>query len=167
MSSSKPLSSHLALVTGATGGIGKATCLSLATQGCSIAVHYNSASSTASDLVKQLEGLGVRAKAFQADLSKFDEVRRLHDYVMNSIGHPTILFNNAGLTLGKSGVKSISEISIEDFEETWRANCGSTFLLTQLCLPAMEEKEWGRVIFCSSVAGFTGGVVGPHHAYGS
>jgi 3-oxoacyl-[acyl-carrier protein] reductase len=45
--------------------------------------------------------------------------------------------------MGKSGVKEISDISIEDFEQTWRANCSSTFLLTQLCIPAMEKKGWG------------------------
>ena len=80
------------------------------------------------------------------------------------MGHPTILFNNAGLTAGKSGVKSLDEISIEDFEFTWRANCGSAYLLTQLCLPNMVKQGFGRVIFCSSVAGFNGGVVGPHYA---
>ena len=80
------------------------------------------------------------------------------------MGHPTILFNNAGITI-KSGVKDVQEVSMEMFEETWRANCGSAFLLTQLCLPEMERRGWGRVVFCSSVAGFTGGVVGPHYAY--
>jgi 3-oxoacyl-[acyl-carrier protein] reductase len=85
--------------------------------------------------------------------------------VTSTLGQPTILFNNAGSSLGKSGVKSISDITIDDFEKTWRTNCGTAFLLTQLCIPAMEEKGWGRVIFCSSVAGFTGGVVGPHYAY--
>lgn len=80
------------------------------------------------------------------------------------MGNPDILFANAGLTLGKSGITSLSTITIDDFERTWRANCGSAFLLTQLCMPAMETAGWGRVIFCSSVAGFTGGVVGPHYA---
>jgi len=83
--------------------------------------------------------------------------------VRDNLGDPTVLFNNAGLTL-KHGVQSIEEISIAQFEETWRANCGSAFLLTQLCLPFMEHAGFGRVIFCSSVAGFTGGVVGPHYA---
>jgi 3-oxoacyl-[acyl-carrier protein] reductase len=77
---------------------------------------------------------------------------------------PTILFNNAGLTIGKHGVTSASEVTVDQFEATWRANCGSAFLLTQLCLPAMEDAGWGRIIFNSSVAGFTGGVVGPHYA---
>jgi len=158
------LSSHLALVTGATGGIGKATCLALAHLKCNIAVHYNTASDTAESLISELNSVGVNAHAFQADLSSYEGARSLHAAVVKQLGHPTILFNNAGLTMGKSGVKDISEISVEDFEQTWRANCGTGFLLTQLCIPKMVENGWGRVIFCSSVAGFTGGVVGPHYA---
>jgi 3-oxoacyl-[acyl-carrier protein] reductase len=68
------LRSHLALVTGASGGIGKATCLALASMGCSIAVHYHSSKSAAEDLVTQLEEKGVKAEAFKADLTKYDEV---------------------------------------------------------------------------------------------
>ncbi|KAH7327089.1 3-oxoacyl-reductase [Rhexocercosporidium sp. MPI-PUGE-AT-0058] len=154
---------HLALVTGASGGIGRATCQALASLGCSIAVHYHSSEDKATALVKELKEKGVKAESFKADLSNYDEVRSLHTAVVSSLGHPTILFNNAGLTL-KSGIKKITEISIEEFEHTWKANCGSAFLMTQLCLPAMEKKGWGRVIFCSSVAGFNGGVVGPHYA---
>ncbi|KAL0258153.1 hypothetical protein SLS55_007325 [Diplodia seriata] len=159
------LGSHLALVTGASGGIGKATCLALAELGCSIAAHYYSNSDAANALVDQLKAKGVKAQAFQADLSSYDEVRKLHSSVYSSLGAPTILFNNAGSTLSKHGLRSASDISIEDFELTWRSNCGSAFLLTQLCLPDMEKAGWGRVIFCSSVAGLNGGVVGPHYAY--
>lgn len=83
------------------------------------------------------------------------------------MGASTILFNNAGLTGGIHGVGDVAEVSVEVFEETWRANCGSAFLLTQLCVPGMEGVGWGRVVFCSSGAAFTGGVVGPHYAYAS
>lgn len=158
------LSSQLALITGGTGGIGQATARALADLHCNVAVHFNSAGDKAKNLVDELQQLGVHAQAFQADLSSYDETRRLHKEVTESMGQPTILFNNAGLTLGKSGIKDISEISIEDFENTWRANTGSAYLLTQLCMPSMVDAGFGRVIFCSSVAGLSGGIVGPHYA---
>lgn len=176
------LSQHVALVTGASGGIGKATCLKLAEMGCTIAAHYNSNVDVAKALIKSLKEKGVRAEAFQADLNDYEEVcspdvfsrsqqidpwqvRRLHSSVVSALGHPSILFNNGGTTLSQHGLKSASDVSIEDFEKTWRSNCGSAFLLTQLCAPAMENGGWGRIIFCSSVAAFNGGVVGPHYAY--
>lgn len=180
----------LALVTGSTGGIGQATCRKLAEIGLNIAVHYNSATGKAAELVKELEGMGVKAQAYKADMSDYESVRRpcssseprrlqvfkprltnprhqvrkLHASVTSTLGHPTVLFANAGTTLGQSGIQSATAITIETFESTWRTNCGSAFLLTQLCLPFMESESLGRVIFCSSVAGFTGGVVGPHYA---
>lgn len=160
----KDLNGRLALATGATGGIGRATCHALASIGCDVAVHYHTAALTAQDLAAELRVKGVKATCFQADLRQYDGVRELHKQVTNIMGAPSILFNNAGITM-KHGVKDISEVSVEMFEDTWRANCGSAFLLTQLCLPEMEELGWGRVIFCSSVAGFTGGVVGPHYAH--
>ena len=64
----------LALVTGATGGIGKVTCRKLAELGCNIAVHYNSAKDTAEELVQELGSLGVTVQAFQADMSSYDNV---------------------------------------------------------------------------------------------
>ncbi|KAF2104529.1 NAD-binding protein [Rhizodiscina lignyota] len=157
------LTGHIALITGGTGGIGKATCYSLAKMGCTIAIHYNQAKSIAEEMLKDFEAQGIKAKAFQADMSDYDQVRKLYKDVVESLGDPTILFNNAGITI-KHGVKDVSEISLEQFELTWKANCGSAYLLTQLCIPAMEKNAWGRVIFCSSVAAFTGGVVGPHYA---
>lgn len=159
------LTPHLALITGCTGGIGIATAHALASLHCSIAIHYHTASSTASTLASELRSkYGVRASPFQADLSSYASVRALHAAVVQEMGHPTILFNNAGSIGPKSGVKTLDEISVDEFEETWRINCGSAYLLTQLCLPAMVEAGFGRVVFCSSVAGFSGGVVGPHYA---
>ncbi|KAI9709888.1 MAG: hypothetical protein M1820_002965 [Bogoriella megaspora] len=157
------LKTHLALITGATGGIGLATSHALAALGCSIAIHYHSNSRGASTLVDSLLSKGVRVLAFQADLSDYEQVRNLHKQVVATLGEPSILFNNAGIA-NPSGVKNIDEVDIDVFENTWRTNCGSAFLLTKLCLPAMERRGWGRVVFCSSVAGFTGGVVGPHYA---
>lgn len=61
-------------VTGASGGIGKATCLALAKMGCSIAVHYHSNSGSAGKLVEELRNMKVKAESFKADLTKYEEV---------------------------------------------------------------------------------------------
>jgi len=68
------LSKHIALVTGGTGGIGSATCRTLAALGCTIAVHFHTNENAATSLVAELERMGVRAHAFQADLSRYEGV---------------------------------------------------------------------------------------------
>jgi len=159
------LKGKLALITGCTGGIGTAAARVLARKGAAIAVHYHTAAQAAQSLIKELEELGVKAKAFQADLSTYEAVRALHAAVKAAMGDPDILFCNSGIlakTIGPKG--NIHDISVDMFEDTWRTNTGVHFLLTQLCLPAMEAQSWGRVIFCSSVAAGTGGVIGPHYA---
>ncbi|ETN39934.1 uncharacterized protein HMPREF1541_06161 [Cyphellophora europaea CBS 101466] len=164
---------HLALITGATGGIGRATCHALARLGISVAAHFNAAKDDAEVLVQELtEQYQVRAACFQADLGDYDAVHRLHASVVATLGHPNILFLNAGTTGGVSGVKNLTEVPFDVFEQTWRINCGSNILLTQLCLPALTlarsgttaTEPWGRIIFNSSAAAFTGGLVGPHYA---
>ncbi|KAF9005080.1 NAD-binding protein [Cyathus striatus] len=151
---SDSLKGQLALITGASGGIGYATSLALARRGCSIAVHYHSAVNKANTLVQELKNIGVSAEAFQADLK-----------VVQKMGNPDILFNNSGVTGTRTGPQGdIQSVSVEEFESTWKTNTGSSYLLTQLCLPSMENKKHGRIIFCSSVAAGTGGVIGPHYA---
>ncbi|EIN04398.1 NAD(P)-binding protein [Punctularia strigosozonata HHB-11173 SS5] len=145
-----------------SGGIGKATALALAKRGCSIAVHYHR---NAEEATKLVAALGVKAAAFQADLSSYDEARWLHAEVVRELGHPDILYNNSGMTGTRIGPRGdIGDMSVDEFERTWRTNTGTAYLLTQLCIPHMEEQKWGRIIFCSSVAAGTGGVIGPHYA---
>ena len=83
----------------------------------------------------KLVTFGVRAKAFQADLSSYDGVRRLHAAVVESLGHPDVLFNNAGVSLKVIGADGdIENISPEEFETTWRINTGTHYLVTSLLL---------------------------------
>ena len=74
----RPLEGLLALVTGASGGIGRATCLVLADQGCNIAVHYFRNQNAARDIVSQCKDKGVKSECFGADLSNYDDVSELH-----------------------------------------------------------------------------------------
>ena len=113
------------------GGIGRATSLALARKGCSIAVHYHSSKDKAEALVSELSKInGITAMAFQADLSNYDNVRKLHAEVIRHMGHPDILFNNSGTTnsvIGPNG--NIEDVSIEEFESTWKTNTGSSYLV--------------------------------------
>lgn len=159
------------LITGATGGIGRATALAFAKTGeYHLALHYNSASQEVrDDLHAQIRNIIPSSKTlkivfFQADLSDYDSVRRLHEDVTDWFNRVDVLFNNSGTVFGHQGVQNLADVPIDVFEKTWRVNTGSAILLTQLCLPEMEAQGWGRVIFCSSVAAFTGGLVGPHYA---
>ncbi|KAK4561409.1 hypothetical protein LTR86_004726 [Recurvomyces mirabilis] len=170
----------VALITGATGGIGRATAIAFAKTGrYDLALHYNNASQETRDEIKTtILALApspdpdtgatrtgqTKVEFFRADMGDYASVRELHSDVAKVFGKVDILFNNAGSTLGYQGVKNLADIPIDLFESTWRVNTGSGILLTQLCLPAMEEQGWGRVIFDSSVAAFTGGSVGPHYA---
>ncbi|KAI0074705.1 3-oxoacyl-reductase [Panus rudis PR-1116 ss-1] len=165
--SNKPLSGKLALVTGASGGIGQASAKELARLGCSIAVHHSSEESKpkADQLVSELTLLGVKAAAFQADLSTYAGADALYNAVVKDFGHPDILFSNHGATgkvIGPNG--DIGDITPEMFEQIWRLNAGTAFRLAQLCIPHMEKQKWGRVIFTSSVAAGNGGVIGPQYA---
>jgi 3-oxoacyl-[acyl-carrier protein] reductase len=113
--------------------------------------------------IKQASPVEIVVTFFQANLSDFDAVRALYASVVDKLRHPDVLFNNAGMT-GGARPESLADISIETFEATWRVNTGSGILLAQLCLPHMEAQNWGRIIFCSSVAEFTGGLIGPHYS---
>lgn len=171
MASPSTESNTIVLITGATGGIGRATALAFAKQGCyDLALHYNTAShDVRQELSRAItaatpQGHSIKHGFFQADMGDFAQVRQLHAAVVRDIGNPSILFNNAGSGCGHSGVQSLADVPIEVFERAWRVNAGSGILLTQLCLPFMEQQGWGRVVWCSSVAAFTGGYVGPHYA---
>lgn len=103
-------------------------------------MHYLSDPDKAADLVLQLLELpGVKAAAFQADLSDYDNVRMLHQDVVAFLGHPDILFNNAGTTgkmIGPQG--DIQTVSIEEFESTWKLNTGSSYLVCTLSSELVE-----------------------------
>jgi 3-oxoacyl-[acyl-carrier protein] reductase len=95
-------------------------------------LHYFSQHDVATALVEELRAsFGVRAIAFAADLTDFDAVRDLHARVVQQLGHPDILYNNAAMAGTMLGIKAkIEDVSMDEFERCWRANAGGAFLVS-------------------------------------
>jgi 3-oxoacyl-[acyl-carrier protein] reductase len=151
---------RIALVTGASRGIGKSVALALARAGCPVAVNYRARQAEAEEVVRTIATSGGRAVAVRADVSRPADVERLVAATERELGAIEILVNNAGAAESKP----VAELTLDDFEQALRVNLTSAFLLIQRVLPAMRKSRWGRIINLSSVAAQTGGVVGPHYA---
>jgi 3-oxoacyl-[acyl-carrier protein] reductase len=154
------LTGKVALVTGASRGIGRAAALALAEAGADVAVNYRVQQSQALEVCEHIRGLARRTVAVGADVSQAREVNRLVEAVEWELGPVDILINNAGMLWQKP----LEEITEADFDAMIAINLKSAFLVTQRVLPAMREKKWGRIVNLSSVAAQTGGVTGPHYA---
>jgi 3-oxoacyl-[acyl-carrier protein] reductase len=152
-------SGRVALVTGASRGIGKAIAIALAEAGADIAVNYR-VQAEAAEAVCQTIRAARRCIAVQADVSITADVERLVKTVENELGPVGILVNNAGI--GK--MIPPDQVTEEIWNEFLRVNLTSVFLVTQRVLPAMRAARWGRIINLSSVAAQYGGVIGPHYA---
>jgi 3-oxoacyl-[acyl-carrier protein] reductase len=154
------LTDKVALVTGASRGIGKAIAVALAQAGANVAVNYRSREQEAKETCAEIEKLGRNAIAVAADVSAAAEISRLVETVKAELGPVEILVNNAGVTRPQP----IDEITEQDWDEILAVNLKSMFLVTQAVLPKMRAARWGRIINLSSVAAQLGGVVGPHYA---
>jgi 3-oxoacyl-[acyl-carrier protein] reductase len=160
MSSTSKLQNRVALVTGASRGIGRAIAIALAGAGADVAVNYRKEQAAADEVCAEIRGLGHRAVPLQANVSLAPEVDRLVSAVERDLGPVEILVNNAGI----SQLKHFPELDEPDWDEILRVNLKSAFLMTQRVLPGMRSRHWGRILNLSSVAAQTGGVIGPHYA---
>jgi 3-oxoacyl-[acyl-carrier protein] reductase len=160
MTEQPPFAGRVALVTGASGGIGQAIAKALAAAGATVGLHYGASAAAAQRLAEHIDAQGGRTAVFGADLRDRDAPAALADRVAAELGPIELLVNNAGI--GRR--LTWDETTIEDFDEAYAVNLRAPFLLTQRALPAMIEAGFGRVLFMSSVAGLTGGIVGPHYA---
>jgi len=154
------LSGKVALVTGASRGIGRGAALALAEAGAQVAVNYRTQEAQAQEVCSAIKRLGRHALAVGADVSRAQEVHRLVEAVERDLGGVDILVNNAGIL----SQKALEDITEADFDEMIAVNLKSAFLVTQRVLSGMRARRWGRIINLSSVAAQTGGVTGPHYA---
>ncbi|MGF6882525.1 3-oxoacyl-[acyl-carrier protein] reductase [Nocardia sp. GAS34] len=159
MDAQKVLAGRVALVTGGSRGIGRATAEALAAAGAAVAVNYRSRKDEAEVVVAEIERAGGRGKVVGADVSVAAEVDAMVERVRAEFGEIDILVNNAG-----TGVfRTVEQLTEHEFDRTLAVNLKSAFLCTQAVLPGMRARGWGRIVNVSSVAARTGGAVGVHY----
>jgi len=138
------VSSHIALVTGATSSIGKAIAYRLANEGYSVIVHYYKKKEIAENIAKQIDG-----KSVYADLTIPEDIENL----IQIAGKIDILINNAAY---RGNAAQLEDITLEDWESVFKVNINGIFLLTRAIIPAMKKQNWGRIVNITSVVADTG-----------
>jgi 3-oxoacyl-[acyl-carrier protein] reductase len=151
------LNGKIALVTGASRGIGRAIAVALAHSGADVAVNYHSNESAALEVCAQIREMGQRSIPVQGDVAKNHDVARIVNVVRQELGPITILVNNSGIGMARTA----ENITEQDWDEMLAVNLKAPFLVTQTVIPDMRTARWGRIISLSSAAAQMGGVVGP------
>ncbi len=159
MTNGHDLSAHVALVTGASRGIGAAIALTLAESGAAVAVNYRERAADAEAVVAKIKSGGGRAVAVAADVSQAASVAKMVEQVTAALGPIDILVNNAGIAI----VRGVDDLTEDDFDRTILVNLKSAFLCTQAVLPAMRARKWGRIVNITSGAARGAGAIGPHY----
>lgn len=144
--------SNVALVTGGSGGIGRAICLQLAKEGYDVAVHYNSNAAVAKAVCIEIEALGRRAVALGGDLGDSSACAALVQGCVESLGGLNALVNNAGVTC--DGL--LMRMTDEQYRKVLRANLDSCFFMTREAVNVMAREKRGKIVNITSVVGLTG-----------
>ena len=142
----------VALITGATRGIGKEIALELAENGFDIAINYRSEKDVNDEVKNEIEKNGVRCKFVKADVSDFEQCESMVKDTIEKFGRIDVLVNNAGIT--RDGL--IMRMKKEDFESVIDVNLTGTFNVTRNVIPYMIKQRSGRIISLSSVVGVAG-----------
>jgi 3-oxoacyl-[acyl-carrier protein] reductase len=153
------LTHRVALVTGASRGIGRAVAIALAEAGADVAVNYRERTAEAQAVVAEIQALGRRAVAVAADVANSAAVAQMAQAVTGALGAPAILVNNAGLAI----IRGVDDLTEDEFDRTIAVNLKSAFLCTRAVLPAMRAQKWGRIVNISSGAARGAGGVGVHY----
>ncbi|WP_029587266.1 SDR family NAD(P)-dependent oxidoreductase [Bradyrhizobium sp. URHD0069] len=159
MTNRADLTGHIALVTGASRGIGAAIAAALAETGAAVAVNYRERADEAEAVAAKIKEIGGRAMTIAADVSQAAAVAKMVDHVALALGPIDILVNNAGTAM----VRGIDDLTESDFDQTIAVNLKSAFLCTQAVLPAMRANKWGRIVNISSGAARGPGAIGVHY----
>ena len=146
------LDGKVALITGATRGIGKAVALKFASEGADVAFTYLNSYEAAEKTVREIEAYGVKAKAYVSNAGDFEQAHEVVKNVQAEFGRIDILVNNAGIT--KDGL--ILRMSEEQWDAVITTNLKSAFNFTRAAVPVMAKQRCGSIINMSSVVGENG-----------
>ena len=144
--------SKVALITGATRGIGKQIALTLAKEGYDIAINYRKENEDLENTKKELAEIGVEVLDVQGDVSNYEDCERFVKQVIEKFGHIDVLVNNAGITRDSLLIR----MKEEDFKQVVDTNLGGTFNVTKNVISYMMKAHSGRIINISSVVGVAG-----------
>jgi 3-oxoacyl-[acyl-carrier protein] reductase/pteridine reductase len=145
----KPLEGQTALVTGAAKRIGRSIALRLAADGADVIVNYHTSKQEADAVAREVESLGRRAAAIEADVSRRADVQKLFAAIEKKFGRLDILINNAG-TFSEGKIDTLSEA---EWDAMMNTNLKSQFLCAQAAVPIMKRQGRGRIINISSLGG--------------
>lgn len=142
----------IALVTGATRGIGKQIALKLAENGYNISLNYRKLSDEVNNLKSEIESKGVKCLLVNGDVSDFSSCESMVKQTIDEFDHIDVLVNNAGITRDNL----LLRMKEEDFKQVININLIGTFNMTKNVLPFMVKKKYGKIINMASVVGETG-----------
>ena len=151
------LGGKVALVTGASRGIGRGVAAALARAGSHVAVNYYTREKEALETLDLVRKTGRRGVLVRADVSNSSQITEMIRTVERELGRVQILVNNAGIVLQKG----LHEITEQDWDRVLAVNLKSAFLITQAVFQGMRDTGWGRIVNISSVAAQTGGITAP------
>jgi 3-oxoacyl-[acyl-carrier protein] reductase len=144
---------RVALVTGGARSLGKADALTLAAEGCKIAILDLNAEG-ADETAKEIEAAGRPARGYACDIRQADAVRAAVARVESDLGPVDILVNNAGIIYTVAQLKDMRD---DDWELNLAVNLTGTYNCTKAVFPGMRERRWGRIVCMASIAGLMGG----------
>ncbi len=154
------MNNKTAVITGASRGIGHAIAELFAKNGYNIIINYKSSDTKAGELKKHLEECGCACEAFKADISKYDEAKKLIDFCIEKYGRIDTLVNNAGI----SQIKLFTDITPEEWNSMVETNLTGVFNCTQNAVRYMIKQHSGNIINISSMWGVVGSSCEVHYS---
>ena len=146
------LKDKVAIVTGATRGIGRAIALELAKEGANISFNYLKNAEKAESLVKEINSIGSKAMAEKVDIRDFDKVKEFVEKTKNTFGRLDILINNAGIILDKA----LMMMQVDEWKDVIDTDLNGAFNASRACIVTFMKQKSGEIVNISSVTGIVG-----------